>query len=95
MRYGKSAFTSGLPSFSDQWLNIICRVFAWLLWNNLFRWWHYKHILALFEYDLSFWVEQNFIVVVVGIAQAVPVQWVTVFLNNDRLVCFDVLAQEG
>ena len=80
---------------SDQWLNIIWLVFAWLLWNHLFRWGHSKHILAIFKYDLSFRVEQNRIVVVVGIAQAIPVQWVTVFLNNNRLVCLDVLAQEG
>ncbi len=95
MRDGKSAFTSGQSTPSDVELKIICRVFAWLHRDHLFRWGHSKHILAIFEYDLSFRVKQNFIVVIVGIAQAVPVQWVTIFLKNDRLVCFDFFAQEG
>ncbi len=80
--------------WSDAGLIIISRVFAWLLLEHFFWWGHSKQVLAIFKHDISFRVEQDRIVVVIGISQAVPVQWVAVFLHNNRLVCFDVLVQE-
>ncbi len=39
---------------------------------------------------------QDLIVVVVGVSKAVPVQGMTIYLNNNRrLALFVVLAQEG
>jgi hypothetical protein len=32
--------------------------------------------------------------VVVGISQAVPVQWVAFLFQNNRVVCFDVLVKD-